>query len=214
MKNHKSIGMSILFIGILFLLFDINIINKEYLIQFKKLWPLVLIPLSVFIYVKNKKLFVASFMLVMLSLLLTFKFTYKEGIFGQINYTTYLLITLGVVLIFIKIGNKNITTSTFDFLSLFSSNILKVTSSNLLGGSIIIIFAKGKINLKESFVRQCSKANVDLLVIGGKLEIIPPLGTNVAFTGFNLGKMIGGKSVEESCIKIRTLILFGKVEVV
>lgn len=214
MKNHKSIGIGILFTGLCLLLFDVNIINEEYLMKIKNLWPLILIPVATIIYIKNKKLFIASFMLFMLSLVLTFKFTYKESLMAQISFSTYLLITLGVILTFTRGGNKSITTSTFDFLSLFSSNILKVTSSNLIGGSIIVIFAKGRINLKESFVRQHNKANVDLLIIGGKLEIIPPLGSSVAFSGFNLGKRIGGASIEESCINIRSVILFGKVEVI
>ncbi len=214
MKNHKNIGIIILFVGVFLLLFDVNIVNKDYLMEYINLWPLVLIPLAIIIYIKNKKLFVASFMLIMLSLVLTFKFTYKESLMAQINFSTYLLITLGVILTLTKEGNKSITSSTFDFLSLFSSNRLKVTSSNLLGGSIIVIFARGNINLKESFVRQNNKAYIDLFVIGGSVKITPPLGSSISFSGFNLGKRIGGVSFEESCINIRSIILFGKVEVI
>lgn len=54
MKNHKSIGIGILFTGLCLLLFDVNIINEEYLMKIKNLWPLILIPVATIIYIKNK----------------------------------------------------------------------------------------------------------------------------------------------------------------
>lgn len=211
--KRKILGLAIMVVGLLLLFFDMGYIEGDFLTFLGTYWPISLVFLALYVLAKNPKLKLPSFFLALLGVYFQLKAFDNIGFIDKITFLPSMVIILGISIIAVKEDDRITSDQMFDLFSLLSTSTLKVASQNLKSGSLICLFGKGQLSLKESFIPKDSVATIDVINIFGSCDIIVPFRCKIKLYGIGNKPKVESELSEEGNLKVHYVSLFGRINI-